>query len=76
MYMLQMALYISDLSVVGLTLGRTFITSDKLKRSANSNRATAHGLLDTSPYGMACTVQELVIIAICVKNLSCAALPS
>jgi hypothetical protein len=71
-YVLQMVLFVCDLSIVGLTMGRTLISNNRLTRnSAGIAHATAHGLLDMSPYGLTCSIFECVILIICAKNLGC-----
>jgi hypothetical protein len=70
LYALLMALFISDLSIIGLTMGRSFLSPDALARFGGEV-PTARSVLDRSPYGLASTVQELCIACICVRNLWC-----
>lgn len=66
-----MALFISDLSMIGTTMGRSLLSSTQ-GAGAQQSVPTADGLLDTSVYGVACTVQELIMLMICLRNLWCA----
>lgn len=69
LYALLMALFISDLSIIGLTMGRSFLPPETLQRLGDV--PTARNVLDSSPYGLASTVQELCIGWICLRNLWC-----
>jgi hypothetical protein len=72
LYAALMILFISDLSIVGLTMGRSFISVDIVHSSTlGLNAATAHSLMDNSSYGLASTVQELCMACICLRNLWC-----
>ena len=73
LYALLMALFISDLSIIGLTMGRSFLSAEALA-SFGGDVPTAQSVLDASPYGLASTVQELCIAWICLRNLWCALL--
>lgn len=64
-----MALFISDLSMIGTTMGRSLLSTSQAAGDGQSSVATADGLLDTSAYGIACTAQELVMLVICFRNL-------
>lgn len=64
-----MALFISDLSMIGTTMGRSLLSSSQATGGGQPSVATADGLLDTSAYGIACTAQELLMLMICLRNL-------
>ena len=65
LYTILMILFVSDLSIIGLTMGRSLISDPAITSD------TASSVLDTSPYGLASTVQELLIAWICIRNLWC-----
>ena len=68
LYILLMVLFISDLSIVGLVMGRSLIS----RKSWKADAVTANHAFDTSPYGIAVTVQEVLMAVICLRNLWCA----
>jgi hypothetical protein len=67
LYTIQMGFFIADLSIVGLTLGRSFLVLSRRRVAVGA--ATATSALDASATGLACTVLELCTGCICVRNL-------
>ena len=70
LFMLLMLLFIVDLSIVGLSMGRSFIATSPEDIAAMAV-PTTKGLLDQSRFGIASTTLELVMTLICLRTLRC-----
>jgi hypothetical protein len=72
LYVLLMVLFIANLSVVGLTMGRTImVTLPETSESQEPAQApvTARSVGDGSMYGVLSSTLDVVIAAICFRNL-------
>jgi hypothetical protein len=72
LYVLLTVLFVANLSVIGLTMGRSIIVrlpDTSGPQGATDITVTARSVADVSTYGLLSSTLEVVIAMICFRNL-------